>query len=169
MISSCTDVLLAVAARKQNEKVYEASVEQLERHIGQIESSHMWVTDREREAIDEFALTLRNTQSAHRDAHYVRMKAVLKEVNELKEAMVSATKEKSSAEDVRILRHQVEQYEQILLIYTARFQDAESMNKRLNEEKLEQAKNVESLRQRLSMAEDLIFKFVKTEKHHLEQ
>ncbi len=120
--------MLAVAARKQNEKVYEASIEQLDRHMGQIESSRMRVMDREKEAIDEFALTLKNTQNAHRDAHHVRMKAVLREVNEFKEAMISATKEKSSAEDIQILRHQVEQYEQMLPIYTARFQDAEAMN-----------------------------------------
>ncbi len=76
--------------------------------MGQIESSRMRVMDREKEAIDELALTLKNTQNAHRDAHHVRMKAVLREVNELKEAMVSATKEKGSAEDIQILRYQVE-------------------------------------------------------------
>jgi hypothetical protein len=123
----------------------------------------MRVRDREKEAIEEFALTLRNTQNAHRDAHHVRMKAVLREINELKEAMVSATKEKDSTKDIQILRHQVEQYEQMLPIYTARFQDAEAMNKRLNEEKLEQAKNIENLRNRLIKAENLVFKFGKSE------
>ncbi len=49
----------------------------------------------------------------------------------------------------------------MLPIYTARFQDAESMNKRLNEEKLEQARNIENLRGRLSKAENLVFKFGK--------
>ena len=34
------DILLAVAARKQNEKVYEASIEQLDRHMGHIESTY---------------------------------------------------------------------------------------------------------------------------------
>jgi hypothetical protein len=72
------DILLAVAARRQNAKVYEASVEQLERHIGHIEDSRARVADREREAIEEFALTVRNAQNAHRDAHHDRMKAVLR-------------------------------------------------------------------------------------------
>jgi hypothetical protein len=120
--------------------------------------------DKEKEAIDEFALTLRNTQNAHRDAHHVRMKAVLKEVNELKEAMAAATKEKDSVEDVQVLRHQVEQYEQMLPIYTARFQDAaEAMNKRLKDEKQEQAKSIENLRERLTEAQNFVFKFGNSE------
>jgi hypothetical protein len=55
------DILLAVAVRKQNEKVYIESVQLLEKHMGRIESSHGRAVDREREAIDEFALTLRKT------------------------------------------------------------------------------------------------------------
>ncbi len=42
------DILLAVAARKQNEKVYEASIEQLDRHMGHIESSHSYASNKQR-------------------------------------------------------------------------------------------------------------------------
>ncbi len=37
------------------------------------------------------------------------------------------------------------------------------MNKMLNEEKLEQARNIENLRERLNKAENLVFKFGKPE------
>jgi hypothetical protein len=123
------EILLAVAARKQNERVYDESIERLERHMGQIESRRMKVADTEKEAMGQFALTLRNTQNAHRDAHYVRMKAVLKEVNELKYSMASAATEKNSAEDIQVPRHQVEQYGHMLPVYTARIRDAENINK----------------------------------------
>jgi hypothetical protein len=54
----------------------------------------------------------------------------------------------------------VKQYEQMLPVYTARIKDAaEDMNKRLNEEKLEQAKSMEIMRERLNRAENLIFRF----------
>ncbi len=53
------DILLPVAAKKQNEKVYVQSVQLLENHMGRIESSHGRAVGREGAAIDEFAQTLK--------------------------------------------------------------------------------------------------------------
>ncbi len=49
------------------------------------------------------------------------------------------------------------QYESILLVYQSRLKDTEDLNRKLNDEKAELAKNIERLKQKLDKAESLVF------------
>jgi hypothetical protein len=67
------DILLAVAARKQNERSLVAATEKLEQHIGQIESSNERVLQVEKDALEKMAQRMNNSYLSIRDEHQTRM------------------------------------------------------------------------------------------------
>jgi hypothetical protein len=77
------NVLLAVAARKQNEQMISNVVNKMQEHIGQIESSYDRVTTRENEAVEDFVQVLSNAQQLFKSKDRERMEAVLKEIKDV--------------------------------------------------------------------------------------
>jgi hypothetical protein len=71
------DILLAVAARKQNESTLSSASEKLEQHLGRIEDSHNRVIQRENDAIEQFVAGITLSQEKIRAGHTARMKAVI--------------------------------------------------------------------------------------------
>jgi hypothetical protein len=76
------NVLLAVAARKQNEQMISSVVNKMQEHMGQIESSYDRVTTKENEAVEDFVQVLSNAQMLFKSRHRERKEAVLKEIKE---------------------------------------------------------------------------------------
>ncbi len=85
------DILLAVAARKQNESVLTSASEKLQQHISQIEDSHNRVIQREKEVIDQFVAGITVSQAKTRMGHSSRMKAVMADILALKNSIASSS------------------------------------------------------------------------------
>jgi chromosome segregation ATPase len=151
------DILLAVAARNQNQQILLAAAEQLESHISQIEDSHERISEREKLSIGSFVRVLTNTHSQLSAGHQARMKKVMEDINALKALMESAAGPSETMDEIQQLRHQVARYESVLPVYAARLRDTESMNEKLNKEKQELSKSIEQMKERLSRAESIVF------------
>jgi hypothetical protein len=151
------DILLAVAARKQNESTLSSASEKLEQHLGQIEDSHNRVIQRENDAEELFVAGITLSQEKIRAGHTARMKAVMADIRTLKDSMASSSELDQNSHEMKRLRFQVAQYEGILPVYQSRLKDTEELNKKLDDEKAELAKNIERLKQKLDRAESLVF------------
>ncbi len=81
------DILLAVAACKQNKSVFTAASEKLEQHLNQIEDSHNRVIQREKNVIDQFVAGITLSQAQIRAGHSARMKAVMADILALKDSI----------------------------------------------------------------------------------
>jgi hypothetical protein len=79
------DILLAVAARKQNESTLSSASEKLEQHLGRIEGSHNRVIQRENDAIEQFVAGITLSQAKIREGHTARMKVVMADIRTLKD------------------------------------------------------------------------------------
>ena len=151
------DILLAVAARKQNECTLSSASEKLEQHLGLIEDSHKRVIQRENEAIEQFVEGITLSQEKIRAEHTARMRTVMAEIRTLKDSLASSAEMDQDSQEVQRLRFQVAQYEGIIPVYQSRLKDTEEQNKRLDDERTHLTKNIERLRQKLNKAESLVF------------
>ncbi len=151
------DILLAVAARKQNESVFIAASEKLEQHLNQIEDSRNRVIQREKDVIDQFVAGITLSQAQIRTGHSARMKAVMADILTLKDSMASSSEHDKNTQEMQQLKFQVAQYEGILPVYQSRLKDTEELNKKLGDERTELAKNIERLKEKLDRAESLVF------------
>jgi uncharacterized phage infection (PIP) family protein YhgE len=152
------DILLAVAARKQNESTLSSASEKLEQHINQIEDSHNRVIQREKDVIDQFVAGITLSQAQIRAGHSARMKAVvMADVLALKNSMTASSERDQNSHEMQRLKFQVAQYESILPVYQSRLKDTEELNKKLDDERTELAKNIERLKEKLDRAESLVF------------
>ncbi len=140
------DILLAVAACKQNECTLSSTSEKLEQHLGQIEDSNNRVIQRENDAIEQFVAGITLSQEKTRAGHTSRMKAVMADIKTLKDSMASSSELDQNSQEVQRLRFQVAQYEGILPLYQSRLKDTEDQNKRLDGERTELTKNIERLK-----------------------
>ena len=77
------DVLLAVAARKQNESTLSSASEKLEQHLGRIENSHNRIIQRDNVAIEQFVAEITSSKEKIRAGHTARMKAVMADIRAL--------------------------------------------------------------------------------------
>jgi hypothetical protein len=71
------DILLAVAARKQNEQLLAATSERFEQHMVQIDGSNERVIQREKEALEQMAQRINNSFLQIQHDHRARMKDVM--------------------------------------------------------------------------------------------
>ncbi len=142
-------ILLAVAARKQNESTLSSTSEKLEQHLGRIEDSHNRVIQRENDAIEQFVAGTTLSQAKIKVGHTARMKAVMADIRTLKDSMTSSSELDQNSQEMQRLRFQVAQYEGILLVHQSRLKDTEELNKKLDDERTELAKNIERLKQKL--------------------
>jgi hypothetical protein len=137
------DILLAVAARTQNESTLASASEKLEQHLEQIEDSHKRIIQRENVVIEQFVAEVALSQQKIKLGHTARMQAVMSDIRTLKNSMVSASEFDQDSQEMKRLRFQVTQYESILPVYQSRFKDTEDLNRRLDDEKAELNKNIE--------------------------
>jgi hypothetical protein len=151
------DILLAVAARKQNESTLSSATEKLEQHMSQIEDSHNWVIQREKDAIDQFVAGITLSQEQIRSGHSVRMKGVMADILAIRNTMLALSEHDQNSQEMQRLRFQVAQYEGILPVYQSRLKDTEELNKKLGNERAELSKNIERLKEKLDKAESLVF------------
>jgi hypothetical protein len=110
------DILLAVAARNQNQQVLLAAAEQMESHISQIEDNHKRIAERKKSCIEGFVKTLTNTHNQLRAGHQTRMRKVMEDINALKASMESAAGQRDT-DEMQQLKHQVSRHESILPVY----------------------------------------------------
>ncbi len=151
------DIFLAVTARKQNESILSSASEKLEQHLGQIENSHQRIIQRENVVIEQFVAEIALSQEKIKAGHTARMRAVMADNWTLKDSMASSSELDQNSQEMKRLRFQVTQYEGILPVYQSRLKDTEELNKKLDEEKTELAKNIERLKQKLDKAESFVF------------
>jgi hypothetical protein len=131
--------------------------EKLEQHLGRIEDSHNRVIQRENDAKEQFVAGITLSQEKIRAGHTARMKAVMADIRTLKDSMASSSELDQNSQEMQRLRFQVAQYEGILAVYQSRLKDTEELNKNLDDERTELAKNIERLKQKLNRAEALVF------------
>jgi hypothetical protein len=81
------DILLAVAARKQNEQLLAATSERFEQHMEQIDGSNERVIQREKDAMEQMAQRINNSYLQIQHDHKARMRDVMADIKALKESM----------------------------------------------------------------------------------
>ena len=140
------DILLAVAARKQNEDTLASASGKLEQHMHQIEDSHNRVMQRERDAIEQFVAGITLSQDQIRKEHSTRMEAVMANIVAFKNTMITSSEQGRDSQEMQHLKFQVSQYENILPVYQSRLKDTEDLNKKLGEDKTELAMNIDRLK-----------------------
>jgi hypothetical protein len=151
------DILLAVAARKQNEQLLAAASERFEQHMEQIDGSNERVIQREKEAMEQMAQRINNSYLQIQYDHKARMKDVMADIKALKESIAVPTDHGSNSREMQRLKFEVAQYESVISIYLAKIKDAEDSNQKLLDEKRESTRDIGHLRNRLNGAESLVF------------
>jgi hypothetical protein len=117
------DILLAVAARKQNNSTLSSATEKLEQHMSQIEDSHNRVIQREKDAIDQFVAGITLSQEQIRSGHSVRVKGVMADILVIRNMMLASSEHDQSSQEMQRLEFQVAQYEGILPVYQSRLKE----------------------------------------------
>ncbi len=151
------DILLAVAARKQNESTLASASERLEQHMGQIEDCHKRVIQREKDAVDQFVTGITLSQAQIKTKHSARMEAVMAEIVALRNFMIASSERGHNSQEMQRLKFQVSQYEGILPVYQSRLKDTEELNKKLVDDRTDLSKDIEWLKEKLDRAESLVF------------
>jgi hypothetical protein len=91
------------------------------------------------------------------DDHKARMRDVMADIKALKESIAVPADHGSNSREMQQMKFEVAQYESVIPIYLARIKDTEGSNQKLHEEKLESARHIENMRDRLNKAERLVF------------
>ncbi len=151
------DILLAVAARRQNESTLTSASEKLEQHLVRIEDSHKRIIQRENVVIEQFVAEIALSQEKIKLGHTARMQAVMADIRALKDSVASKSELDQNSPEMKRLRFQVTQYESIIPVYQSRLQDTEDLNRKLDCEKTKFTQNIQRLKQKLNRAESLVF------------
>jgi hypothetical protein len=122
------DILLAVAARRQNERSLSTATEKLEHHIEQVGSSNERVLQGEKDALERMARRMNRSFIEIREEHQTRMRNVITDIRVLKDSMVSSAEDSTNSNEMQQLRFQVERYEQIIPVYQAQIKDTQELN-----------------------------------------
>jgi hypothetical protein len=101
------DILLTVAARKQNESALASASEKLEQHISQIEDSHNRVILREKEVIDQFVAGITVSQAKIRMGHSARMKAIMADIRAHKDSITASSERDKNTHEMQQLKFHV--------------------------------------------------------------
>ena len=149
------NILLAVAARKQNEHSLATVAEKLEQHMEQIESSNERVMQGEKDALEKMTKRMNKSLAEMRDEQHTRMQNVMVDIRALNDSMVASAEHGTNPGEMQRLMIQVEQYDQIFPICQAQVKDLEQLNKRLRADLLEEKHRNERMRIRMDKAEAL--------------
>ena len=149
------NILLAVAARKQNERSLTTAVEKLEQHMEQIASSNERVIQGEKDALENMTRRMDSSFAEFRDEHHTRMRNVMSSIRSLNDSMVASAEHSTNSNEMQLLKVQVERYDQIFPICQAQVKDLEQLNKRLRADLLEEKHRNERMKIRMDKAEAL--------------
>ena len=152
------DILLAVAARKQNERSLSTAASKLEQHIEEIGHSNDRIMKGEADLIEKMSRRMNSTFEQFREEHNTRMKNVMKDIREINASMVVSAEHGSVSGEMQRLRFQVERHEQILPLFQAQLKDTQDRNTRLWVELLEERAYIKKLKVRLEISEALAIK-----------
>ncbi len=94
------NILLAVAARKQNERSLAMATEKLEQHIEQIEHSNERVMQGERDALENMTRRMNKSLTEMRDEQYTRMKSVMADIRALNDSMVASAEHSTNSDAI---------------------------------------------------------------------
>jgi murein L,D-transpeptidase YcbB/YkuD len=122
------DILLAVAARKQNEQILIAASERMEQHIEQIAGSNERIMQREKHAIEQMAHRMNESHLLIQDEHRTRMTNVMTDIRALRDSLACSTDHEGGSRDMQRLQFDVHRYENVIPVYLARIKDAEKAN-----------------------------------------
>jgi hypothetical protein len=150
------DILLAVAARKQNEQILIAASEKMEQHIEQIAGSNERIIRREKHALEQMAQRMNESHLLIQDEHRTRMTNVMTDIRALRDSLASSADHEGGSREMQRLQFDVHRYENVIPLYLARIKDAEKANQRLLREQRESAASIEHLKDRLNRAERLV-------------
>ena len=149
------NILLAVAARKQNERSLTTVVEKLEQHMEQITSSNERVIQGERDALERMARRMDESFIEFRGDHQARMMNVMSDIRSLNASITSSAEHGTDSDEMLRLKVQVERYDQIFPICQAQVKDLEQLNKKLRSDLLGERHRNELMKIRLDRAEAL--------------
>ncbi len=149
------NILLAVAARKQNLHSLTTAAEKLEQRIEQIGHSNDRVMQGEKDALERMVKRMNRSFTEMQDDQHTRMKNVMVEIRALKDSMVTSAEHSTDHGEMQRLRVQVERYDQIFPICQAQVEDLEQLNRKLRTDLLEEKRRNERMRIRMDKAEVL--------------
>jgi hypothetical protein len=111
-----SNILLAVAAKKQNERLLATAAEKLEQHIEQIGNSNGRIMKGESDMLERMSQRMNESFDVLRDEHNTRMRNVMADIRALSDSMVASAERGTDSNEMQRLRHQVERYDQIFPI-----------------------------------------------------
>jgi hypothetical protein len=149
------NILLAVAAKKQNERSLATAAEKLEQHIEQIGNSNERIMKGEKIALERMTRRMNKSFTELREEHHTRMKNVMSDIRTLNDSMVASAEHSTNSSEMQRLRFQVERYDQIFPICQAQIKDMKQLNKRLRADLLEERHRNEQMKIGLDKAEAL--------------
>ena len=147
------DILLAVAARKQNEQSLAAAADKLEQHMEQIEHR---VIQGEKDALEQMTSRMNRTFEEMRDDQHTRMKNVMADIRALSDSMKSSAEHGMSSSEMQRLRFQNDRYEQVFPLCQVQIKDLKEQNQKLRTDLLAEKYRNEQLKIRLDKAEALV-------------
>ncbi len=150
------DILLAVAARKQNERSLATAAEKLEQHMEQIGNSNERIIKGESDMLARLNRRMNKNFTELREEHNTRMKNVMADIRELNASMVASAEHGSISNEMQRLRFQVERYDQIFPVYQAQIKDMKELNQKLKADLLGEKHRNDHLKIRLDKSEALV-------------
>ncbi len=150
------DILLAVAARKQNERSLAMAAEKLEQHMEQIGNSNERIMKGESDVVARMSQRMNKNFDELQEEHNTRMKNVMADIRKLNASMAVSAGHGSGPREMQRLRFQVERYDRIFPVYQAQIKDMKEQNKKLRADLLGEKHRSDQLTIRLEKSEALV-------------
>ncbi len=149
-------ILLAVAARKQNERSLTTAAEKLEQHIEQIGSSNERIMKGESDMLVRMTQRMNKNFDEIREEHNTRMKNVMTDIRALNDSMVASAEHSTNSSEMQRLWVQVERYDQVIPVYQVQIKDVQDRNKKLWADLVGERGYMGQLKVRLDKAKALV-------------
>jgi gas vesicle protein len=94
------NILLAVAAKKQNERYLATAAEKLEQHIEQIGNSNGRIMKGESDMLARMSQRINESFDVLRDEHNTRMKNVMADIRALNDSMVASAEHNTNSNEM---------------------------------------------------------------------
>jgi hypothetical protein len=104
------DILLAVAARKQNEQILAAASERMEQHVELITGSNERVMQREKHAMEQMAQRMNESRLQIQDEHKTRMTNAMADIRALQDSLTGSPDRGGSSREMQSLQFDVHRY-----------------------------------------------------------
>ena len=150
------DILLAVAARKQNKQSLATAASELEQHIEEIGHSNERIMKGESDLLDKMSRRMNRSFDELREDRNTRMKNVMADIRALNASMVASAEHSTNSNEMQRLRFQVDRYEQVIPVCQVQIKDLKEQNQKLRTDLLAEKYRNEQLKIRLDKAEALV-------------